>query len=155
MWSASSVLILPSFFLSALGALALAGCDSPRERPTGLSAPLPATTVTVLKPETDDVVPSDSTAIVVIEAQGLVTAVELLLVRNALPDTLARERREFGEPVELAQEQFEVRIPAFVTGVHLEIRGVAEDAIGQRHFSKPVFVVVIECDVFPLACGGP
>jgi hypothetical protein len=58
----------------------------------------------------------------------------------------------FSEPEEVVQVDFEVRIPRFETGTHLQFRGIAEDLIGQRHVSEAVVVMVIECDVFPLAC---
>ncbi len=49
---------------------------------------------------------------------------------------------------------FEFRIPEVPTGTNLEVRGVAEDVEGERHRSDPVFLTVIDCDRFPLVCGG-
>jgi hypothetical protein len=150
MWRAD--VALPLCFASAAAAVGLGACESPRERPTGTAGPPPTISVAVIVPEMDDVVPSDSTARVVIEARGPMVALEALMVRSALADTLDRQRRAFDGPVESAVEEFALRVPKLTTGVHLEIRGVAEDPSGGRHLSDPVVVTVIECDVFPLAC---
>lgn len=139
--------------LAAIGVLAPAGCETSRDRPTGFGQPLPATFVAVVAPPKEASVAADSTHTVVIEASGLITAVEFFLARVNSSDTLALGRTEFTEPEEIVQVDFEVRIPRFETGTHLQFRGIAEDLIGQRHVSEPVVVFVIECDVFPLACG--
>ncbi len=138
--------------LAAIGVLASAGCETSRDRPTGLGKPLPATFVAVVSPLKEASVAADSTHIVVIEASGLITAVEFFLARVNSSDTLALGRIEFSEPEEIVQVDFDVRMPRFETGTHLEIRGIAEDLIGRRHVSEPVVVFVIECEVFPLAC---
>jgi hypothetical protein len=138
---------------AAIGVLALAGCETSRDRPTGLGQPLPTTYVAVVAPPKETAVAVDSTHTVVVEASGLITAVEFFLARANSSDTLALGRTEFSEPEEIVQVDFEVKIPWFETGTHLQFRGIAEDLIGQRHVSEPVVVMVIECDIFPLACS--
>ncbi len=151
MWKGDAA--IPLGLASTLAAVGLGACLSARERPTGLPPTPPEISVAVVAPKMDDVVPSDSTTPVVIEARGPIVALEALMVRNALPDTIDRQRLSFPEPVDSALEEFELRVPALATGIHLEIRGIAEDEMGARHVSDPVVVTVIECDVFPLACG--
>lgn len=138
--------------LLAAAVLGQAGCDSSRDRPTGLGSPLPPTSVTVVEPQTNKMVPADSIETIVIQATGSLVAVEFFLKRSSLPDTLARDRRDFGRTQESIEVEFDVRIPDLVTGTHLVIRGVAEDLAGELHFSEPVVVQVIECDLFPTAC---
>lgn len=132
--------------------VAVAACDAERDRPTGLTGPPPTTDVSVLAPEHEASVKADSATFIVIQATGLVTAVEVVVTGAAARDTLLRRRASFGEPRDSVQESFDVRIPKLETGSHLQIRGVAEDAIGQRHVSQPVVVIVIDCDDFPIAC---
>ena len=138
--------------LASLCWVVLGGCDASRDRPTGLTGPPPATNVSVLAPEHQTSVKADSAAFIVVEATGLITAVECVLTGAASSDTLAWKRMEFAEPQETVQEVFEVRIPGLETGSHLQILGVAEDLVGQRHVSRPVVVMVIDCEVFPIAC---
>lgn len=146
---------MPRFFSPfLLAALAWAGCDGSRERPTGLGRPLPPTTVEVVQPPSESLVPVDSVIAVVVEATGLVTALEIVLTHAASRDTLALDRSVLDQPEENAQGIFELTVPRFETGTHLQFRAVAEDLVGGRHESRPVIVSVIECDVFPLACGS-
>lgn len=130
----------------------LGACDTVRDRPTGLNMPTPATDVTVLAPEHEASVKADSAAFIVVEATGLITALEVVVTGTAASDTLARQREQFNEPRESVEESFQVRIPKLETGSHLQIRGVAEDFVGQRHVSQPVVVIVIDCEVYPIAC---
>ena len=139
-------------YVASLCWLILTACDAERDRPSGLTAPPPPTNVNVLAPEDEASVKADSTAFVVVEATGLITALEFVLTGAASSDTLAWQRVEFPEPQESVQEAFEVTIPRLETGSHLQIRGVAEDLAGQRHVSQTVVVVVIDCEVFPIAC---
>ena len=140
------------WFVALLCGSALIACDSSRDRPTGLTEPPPPTNVSVLAPEHQASVKADSTDFVVVQATGLITALEFVLTGAASSDTLAWQRVEFPEPQESVQEAFGVRIPGLETGSHLQIRGVAEDLAGQRHVSQTVVVVVIDCEVFPIAC---
>ena len=140
------------WFLASLCTLILAACDASRDRPTGLTAPAPPTSVSVLRPEHEAAVKADSADFVVVQASGLITALEFVLTGVASSDTLAWQRVEFEEPQEAVEEAFEVRIPRLETGSHLQIRGVAEDVVGQRHVSRVVVVIVIDCEVFPIAC---
>lgn len=131
---------------------AVAACDAERDRPTGLSAPPPTTDVSVLSPEQEAAVKADSATFIVIKATGLITAVEVVVTGAAARDTLLWRRASFEEPRDTVQEAFDVKVPKLETGSHLQIRGVAEDVVGQRHVSQPVVVIVIDCDVFPIAC---
>jgi len=142
---------LPWFFASFCTVI-LAACDASRDRPTGLSTPPPPTNVSVVAPEHETTVKADSSDFVVVRASGLITAVEFVLTGVAASDTLAWQRVEFGEPQEEVEEAFEVKIPRLETGSHLQIWGVAEDVIGKRHVSRVVVVIVIDCEVFPIAC---
>lgn len=138
--------------LALLGLVVLGACDAERDRPTGLSIPAPPTDVNVLAPEHEASVKADSAAFIVVEATGLITALEVVVTGAASSDTLAWQREEFEEARDSVEEAFEVRIPKLETGSHLQIRGVAEDLLGQRHVSQPVIVIVIDCEVFPIAC---
>jgi hypothetical protein len=139
---------------SALGASAVAACDSSRDRPTGLGRPVPPTTVAVVQPASEELMPVDSTRTILVEADGLLVAVELYVTRRSIADTIVRERRDFATEQSTVEEAFDFLVPRLLTGTHLEISAVAEDIIGQRYRSEPVFVQVIDCDQFPLACGG-
>lgn len=130
------------------------GCESPRSRPTAAGSPLPATSVAVASPVTEALVPSDSVVRVVVGATGLLQAVEYFLVRSAVRDTLGWDRQEFTQPQDSVRVVFQVPIPDLKTGTQLEIRAVAENVIGERELSAPVYVLVIECDLYPLACAG-
>lgn len=154
---AASVVLQRSFCLSLLACGGLvAGCDSPRERPTAFSGPPPSTAVSVIAPIAEAVVPADSEAVVIVEASGSVQAVEFFMKRVALPDTLATERRMFDTAVDQVQVTFSVRIPGnLMPGVSLEIRGVADNETGERFVSEPVFVRVFDCQDFPQACEVP
>lgn len=140
--------------LTAAGTLLATGCDTTRDRPFGVQGTAPPTDVVVVSPTTDAVVPSDSVAQVVVRASGALHALELTLVRVALPDTFARQRLDFDPPRAEVETTFELEIPDLETGTHLEIRAAAEDGDGGRHLSEPVVVLVIECDRFPIACGS-
>ncbi len=139
--------------IAAAGLLLLAACDTARDRPTGVSRPLPATTIAVTAPRSQQLVPADSTTIVVVEGQGLIQAVDVVLTRNTFPDTLAVDRQVFDTPLETFELVFEIRVPKLQTGAQIQVRAVAEDIAGGRHLSEPVVVVVIECDVFPTTCA--
>ena len=115
---------------------------------------LEPTTVTVVEPETGSLAPANAKQSVVIHATGRVMAVEVVINRSAVSDILGRQRQEFREPQDEVEVEFSVRIPDLLTGIHLEIRGVAEDSDGQQHMSVPVTVLVIECDIYEIACGG-
>jgi hypothetical protein len=78
--------------------------------------------------------------------------VETVVTGAASWDTLLWQRAEFEEPREDVEESFDVRIPKLETGAHLQIRGIAEDVLGERHVSQPVVVMVIDCEVYPIAC---
>lgn len=141
-----------TLILASLLWVAFAACDAERDRPTGLSAPPPTTDVIVLAPEQEAAVKADSTAFIVIKATGLITAVEVVVTGAAARDTVLWRRASFGEPRDSVEKAFDVKVPKLETGSHLQIRGVAEDVVGQRHVSQPVVVIVIDCDVFPIAC---
>jgi len=141
-------------WLTLVGLWVYAGCDPARERPMAPALLLEPTTVTVVEPETGALAPANAKQSVVILATGRVTAVEVLINRSAVSDILGRQRQEFREPQEEVEVEFTVRIPDMLTGTHLEIRGVAEDSDGQQHISIPVTVLVIECDIFEIACSG-
>ncbi|UCF19695.1 MAG: hypothetical protein JSU87_17555 [Gemmatimonadota bacterium] len=132
----------------------LAACESPRGRPFGLEVAA-ETFVAVRSPEPDALIAADSSARVVVEARGAVKAVEYVVVRATLPDTLALGRRQFEAIMDSVVVVFAARIPQLETGIGLEIRGVAEDALGVRVLSEPIYAIAIECDRFPYACGGP
>jgi hypothetical protein len=145
----------PSLWLTlpALIGLGATGCADSRARPTGVEEFGPPTvTVSVTEPDRESVMPSDSTSLVVIEAIGEVRAIGYFIKVVSELDTVARARREFQETLVFVEAEFGVRIPALPTGAALEVRGVAEDAQAVRHLSEPVFVTVIECDLFPQAC---
>jgi|GEM_PF-3446074 len=137
----------------AVVSLSSGGCESPRARPTAAGPPLPATSVAVASPVTDALVPSDSVVRVVVGASGLLQAVEYFLVRPAVRDTLGWDRQEFTQPQDSVRVVFQVPIPDLITGAQLEIRAVAENVIGERELSEPVYVLVIECDLYPFACA--
>ncbi len=138
----------------ALAVIGLSGgCETSRERPTAVGEDLPATSVAVASPVTQELVPSDSVVRVVVGATGFLQAVEYYLVRSAVRDTVGWDRREFTEPQDSVQVVFDVTIPEFRTGTQLEIRAVAENVIGERALSEPVYVMVIECDLYPIACS--
>ncbi len=141
------------FLLAALLS-GLPGCDSARQRPSGLDEALPPTTVRLLAPVDGGWVPSDSVASIVVEASGLVTALGYVMTWNLQPDTLGIARRQFDEPVDSVQLEFRLVVPELNTGIHLEIVGIAEDLLGGRHLSDAAVVTVIECDVFPAVCAG-
>lgn len=128
------------------------GCETSRERPTAVAGDLPPTSVAVASPATQAIVPSDSVVQVVVGARGFLQAVEYSLVRLAVRDTVGWDRQEFTEPQDSVRVVFYATIPSFKTGTQLEIRAVAENVIGERELSEPVYVIVIECDVYPLAC---
>lgn len=138
----------------AAGALCLDACDTPRERPTGLTAPVPATTIIVMAPRQQQLVPLDSTAFVVVQAQGLLQAVEVALTVNSFPDTLGFERQAFETPQESVELIFSFLIPGrLLSGTQVRVQGVAVDLAGRRHLSDPVVVVAIDCDEFIIACA--
>lgn len=143
-----------ALLLAAAVGLGVAACEKSRERPTGLNVPVPATQVRVVKPENREFLFSDSSAVIEVEAIGLLQAVGFHIIRSTpVIDTLVSGRREFTPPVEIAEEQFIVRLPALVSGTTLEIRAVAENLIGERAVSAPVSVSVINCDSEPFRCG--
>lgn len=145
----------PERSIMVAGLLLLAACETTRDRPTGLSEPLPATTIAVIAPRSQQFVPADSTTIVVVEGEGLIQAVEVVLTLNTRPDTLAIERREFDTPLETVELVFGIRIPGRLqTGAQVQFQAVAEDITGSRHLSEPVVAVVIECNVFPITCAN-
>lgn len=146
----------PKFTFLAVLAVSFAGaCDSPRDRPTGLPTALPSTSVQVVEPANDQVWPSDSLTYVVVEAEGSIQAIELLVKRASLPDTLLSKLTRFDALQPAVRLEIEFDVPPLLTGVYLEIRAVAVDAIGERHASSPVVVRIIECDVYPIACRNP
>lgn len=145
---------LPERSVVVAGLLLLAACETTRDRPTGLSEPLPATTIAVIAPRSQQFVPADSTTIVVVEGAGLIRAVEVILTLNTLPDTLELERRDFDTPLETVELVFGIRIPGLQTGAQVQFQAVAEDITGSRHLSEPVVAVVIECNVFPITCAN-
>ncbi len=152
MWSRSSGRITSGEVVTLIvAAVSAAACDPARDRPTGLTAPLPPTTVSVVAPQSQQAVPADSITVVQVKAEGLLQAVELVVTKNAQPDTVAFERRDFASPQESVDLFFDIRVPS-ENGTQLEFRAIAEDVAGGRHSSVPVFVVVIDCDVFPVAC---
>lgn len=140
---------------AAACAILILGCDTQRDRPTGPVAALPSTNVAVIAPQRDAVVGADSVVDVVVSARGAIDAVEYFATRIGLPDTVGKERRDFDPGREAVEVTFQFRVPGRLpTGVNLEIRGVAEDALGERYVSEPTSVIVIDCDQFPFACGG-
>ncbi len=145
----------PGLAILLTGLFSLSACETARDRPTGLTQPLPTTTIAVVAPRSQQFVPADSTAIVVVEGSGLIQAVEVVLTLNTLPDTLAIEREAFDTPRETVELVFGIHIPGRLrTGAELQVQAVAEDIVGDRHLSVPVVVVVIECDVFPVTCAN-
>ena len=108
----------------------------------------------VVWPENDALVPADSFRVVIVEAEGSVTAMELYLTRSAISDTAVKQRREFDEELLSVEEEFVVRIPFFRTGTQIEIRAAVEDLLGLKHLSERVVVQVIDCDRSPFACEG-
>ncbi len=133
-------------------ALAAFGCNAERQRPTGLASSVPETQVEIAAPPADGIVPRDSTTIVLVRASGLLQGVGFAILGIAQRDTLVRGFEELEEPMEVAEVAFEVEVPAFPTGTNLELRGIAENVIGERTFSESVFVVVIDCTRFVFAC---
>jgi hypothetical protein len=147
-------LFLNGILATSLCTFASIACDSNRDRPTGLGRPVPPTTVTVVWPRDGVLVPADSVRLVVVEAEGSVTALELYLSRPTISDTVIKERRVFSVERLTLEEEFSIRIPQFRSGTRLEIRAAVEDVIGFRHLSQPVTVEVIECNQFTIACDG-
>lgn len=136
------------------GLLSLGACDTARERPTSPAPPVPATIINVIAPQPQQLVPLDSTAFVVVQAQGLLQAVEVVLTAHTLPDTLGFERRAFETPQETVELTFSFLIPDRVlSGTQVRVQAVAEDLAGSRHLSEPVVVVAIDCDLFVIACA--
>ena len=131
---------------------AVAACGVDRDRPTGLATTVPETLVRIAAPERDQLVPADSITTVVVEARGLLQAVEIQM--RTPHDLLHMERKDLEQPEEVVAMEFEVRIPDFATGSHLEFRGVAENIIGERRESDAVGVIIVDCEVFQIACGG-
>lgn len=142
------------FALNAILSASLAGCEPSRERPVGPGGQtLPPTSVTIVRPVSEDVVEADSLATVVIEASGLLSAMELTVTQRPQQDTLVWDRINFGEVLEFVYDSFQVRIPHLATGIHVEMRAAAEDVIGDLHRSESVVVIVIDCEEFPLGCS--
>ena len=139
-------------FLLASAALALAGCDSPRDRPTGPTLVPTVESVVILTPQTGDLVAADSIRRVTVQARGRLTAVELILVRSSAPDTFAREQRSVGNVRDVAEVSFDIRFPNLITGTNLSLYAAALDREGELFFSEPVVVLVVECDQFPDDC---
>ncbi len=129
----------------------LAACESPRGRPVGFGVQA-ETFVAVRSPEPDALVAADSSLQIVVEALGDVRAVEYSIVRAALPETLALGRRLFEVSLDSVVVVFVARMPQLETGTGLELRGAAEDALGGRVLSEPIYAIAIECDQFPRAC---
>ena len=130
-----------------------ARCDESRERPTGLNIPVPPTEVTVRSPQPNAVLFADSSAVIEIEALGLIQAVGFIVMSvNPIIDTVATRRRDFEPPVEVVDEQFVIQLPTLVSGTSLEIRAFAENLIGQRTSSETVGVFLVDCDVEPFRC---
>ncbi len=130
-----------------------AGCDDSRERPTGLDIPVPPTEVSVRSPLSNAVLFSDSSAVIEIEALGLIQAVEFIMISvNPVVDTVATGRRVYEPPEEFVQEQFVVQLPTLISGSSVQIRGFAENLIGQRTEAEIVPVTVVDCDIEPFRC---
>ena len=125
-----------------------------RDRPTGLAMGLPETLVRLASPQRDQLVPADSVIPVIVRADGLLQAVEFIMRHESGRDTLMRDRKDFSDPAESVEVEFEVRIPKVTTGTHLQFIGVAENVLGERRETSPVPVIVIECDIFRSACAG-
>ncbi len=139
--------------LVAAGLSLGAGCDDSRERPTGLNISVPPTQVSVRSPQPGDVLFIDSTAVIVLEAEGLLQAVEFILLSvSPSIDTVATGRQEYQPPVEFVDQEFSVVLPLLVSGSTLEIHGLAENLIGERTFSAPVTVTAVDCDIEPFRC---
>lgn len=134
--------------------LGLWGCSVDRDRPTGLELNVPETRVEVTRPETEDLVPADSIVPVLVRASGLIQAVELVMRRGATRDTILRERQVLDEAQDLVETVFEIQIPGLETGAQLELLGTAENVLGERRDSPVVIVIVIDCEVFSVACAG-
>jgi hypothetical protein len=142
-------------YLLGVGGIGLIACQGSRDRPTGLDGEIPETTVLIVSPANDTQLPSDSVSTVALEASGLLQAVEVLVIRRApVVDTIFNDRMEFEGPRSFVEEAFTVTLPSLVTGTPIEIRGVAENVLGARRFSKPVFVTAVECDIFPVTCSN-
>ena len=137
------------FLGAALGATA---CDSQRDRPLGPEEPPVPTSVLVRAPRANQAVGADSMIDVVIDATGSIRAVEFFAKRVSLPDTVGRERRVLEQPESQVEVRFRLHVPPLATGINLAIQGVAEDLAGELHLSEPTFVVVIDCEEFPLNC---
>lgn len=103
-------------------------------------------------PETNDLVPADSLVTVEVVATGLLQSVGFVLLTRARGDTLDQGLEHLSEPLEAVRVVFETRIPNLPTGTTLELIGLADDVAGDRTFSEPVFVQVIQCTVFVIAC---
>ena len=137
---------------SVLTALIIAACSVDRDRPTGVPDVIPSTEVVVSAPETDDLVPADSLVTVEVVATGLLQSVGFVLLTRAQGDTLDQGLEPLDEPLEAVRVVFETQIPNLPTGTILALIGLADDVAGDRTFSEPVFVQVIQCTVFVIAC---
>ncbi len=130
----------------------LAACSVDRDRPTGVPSVIPSTEVVLSAPETNDLVPADSLVTVEVVATGLLQSVGFVLLTRARGDTLDQGLEPLDEPLEAVRVVFETRIPNLPTGTTLELIGLADDVAGDRTFSDPVFVQIIECTMFLIAC---
>lgn len=152
----SRILRSPHPFLVATLCLAFTACEIARDRPSGPTDPLSGviTFVMITQPAGNSIVAADSAQVVIVQAEGEVRAVEYVLMRASSRDTVAGARRQFRTVLSSVAVPFGVRIPGLQTGERLEFRGVAEDAGGERYWSEPVRVTVVECDRFPEQCEG-
>lgn len=141
--------VIALFLAAVVGATA---CDTQRDRPLGPEQPVAPTSVLVRAPLANQAVGADSTIDVVIGATGSIRAVEFFATRVSLPDTVGRERRILEQAVSQVEVRFRLHVPPLATGINLAIHGVAEDLSGELHLSEPTFVVVIDCEQFPLSC---
>ncbi len=139
--------------LSTVGA-ALAGCDSPRDRPTGPTPDPAVESVVIVEPKTGDLVAADSIRRVTVQALGRLRAIELIVVRTSAPDTFYRELRSVGNVLDVAEASFDVRFPDLITGTNLSLQAAAQDPDGLLTFSQPVVVMMVECDLFPDDCAS-
>lgn len=143
--------VFPLLLTAVISATA---CDTQRDRPLGPEGISPQTSVLVRAPRANQAVGADSVIDVVIDASGSIRAVEFFATRVSLPDTVGRERRSLEQPLSQVEVRFRLHVPPLATGINLAIRGVAEDLSGQLHVSEPTFVVVIDCEEFPLSCDS-
>jgi hypothetical protein len=130
----------------------LAGCGSPRDRPTGPVDVSTVESVTILTPRTGDLVAADSIRRVTVEARGRLSAVELILIRTTAPDTFFREQRSVGNILDVAEVSFDIRFPNLETGANLSLYAAALDRDEELVFSEPVVVLVVDCNQFPDDC---